>query len=187
MVVVVGVVVVHAVVVVVVLVVVVVGRRRVGGGGRVECRRRRRSTTACVVVGVGVVDDGTVVATVVVVVGVEVVVVVPAAVTVSVPAESFQCWNGFQPGPNIPTLIVRAPRAWSAGTLHWAVNVRVTPLVNDWLSQNCWNTLPFGPWISTSTRPRRVVDDFTVTDTDAVVPRGTVPGSTWRSWSIRRI
>jgi hypothetical protein len=42
------------------------------------------------------------------------------------------------------------------------------------LSQACWNTLAVGLLISKSTRPRRVVDDRTVTDTVAVVPRGAV-------------
>ena len=79
---------------------------------------------------------------------------VPAVVTVSVPAELFQCWKGFQPLPNMPILTVCAPRTSLAGTFHLAVNVRLTFLVNDWLSQYCWNTLPVELWISRSTRPR---------------------------------
>jgi hypothetical protein len=121
------------------------------------------------VVVVVVVGGGSVV--VVVVVGGTVVVVVTPGVTVSVPAESFQCWNGFQPAPNIPILIVYEPTAWLAGMFHLAVNLRFTPLVNDWLSQYCWNTLPVELWISKSTRPRRVEDDLTLIDTVAVVPR----------------
>ena len=65
-----------------------------------------------------------------------------AGVTVIVPAESFQCWNGFQPGPNMPTLTVCAPRISLAATFQLAVKVRLTFRVNDWLSQYCWNTLP---------------------------------------------
>ena len=49
-----------------------------------------------------------------------------------------------------------------AGTFHWAVNVRDTPLVNHLVLPNCWYTLPLsGTGAPRSTRPSHVVDDFT--------------------------
>ena len=48
--------------------------------------------------------------------------------------------EGFQLGPNMPTLIVYVPTAWLAGMFQVVVNVRVTFPVNAWLSQTCWKT-----------------------------------------------
>jgi hypothetical protein len=101
--------------------VVVCWQRPVADGGAVVV-----VVGAAVVVVVGRVVDVEVV--------VEAGVVVVGVVTVNEPAVPFQKYSVPHPGENRPTCIEWAPTGSPAGTVHVAVNVRVTPAVNAWLS-----------------------------------------------------